>query len=351
MSDPSQVWVYHERQRALLCGQHALNNLAQDNVFTVGELSDLAQELDSLEMDVWAQNKQGGVNSRDFQQRLFEGSNNVDAQGNFSIEVLKLALQRRYGLRLPHLSAQDLLSGMDIADMQGFLCHKSDHWFAIRRIGGRYWNLNSMLEIPVVISHFALATEMEKWKNEGYTIFCVPSGLPSAGVKLGSDAAWHCMADLLKGKATSDSSRKNTWENVGSGMRLDEQSTSTRWIESLTEEEQLQLALEDSLKPATIRPAIFDTQSIAVPEEPSDGTPGTARIQFRLPDGKRVVRRFHGTDSVACIYAFVEQECGGLAVELKSGFPPKDLTSLINSSVADAKLAGESIQGRLRDKN
>jgi ataxin-3 len=345
--DPSQVWIYHERQRALLCGQHALNNLAQNNVFSAGELADIAHDLDKLEMDVWAQNNEGGVNSKEFQQRLIEGSSNVDAQGNFSIEVLKEAMHRRYGIRLPHLSAQDLLSGRDITDMQGFLCHKSDHWFAIRLIGDRFWNLNSMLEIPVVVSHFKLATEMSKWKDEGYTIFCVPSGLPIAGVKLGSDASWHCMADLLQGRATSDASRKNAWENVGSGMRLDGQVTS-RSIEDLTEEEQLQLALADSLNPTMLNPVSRETHSIPVPEEPPAGTPGAARIQFRLPDGKRVVRRFNATDSVACIYAFVEQECGGSAVDLKGGYPLKDLASLLTLTIADAKLAGGNIQASIK---
>lgn len=345
--DPNHVWIYHERQRALLCGQHALNNLAQSNVFSAGELSGIAHELDDLEIKVWAQNSEGGVNSKDFQQRLSEGSSNVDAQGNFSIEVLKEALRRQYGLTLPHLSAQDLLSGRDITDMQGFLCHKSDHWFAIRLVGGRFWNLNSMLEIPVVVSHFQLATEMGKWKNEGYTVFCVPSGLPTAGVKLGTDPAWHCMADLLQGRATSDSSRRNAWENVGSGMRLDGQQAA-RSIEGLSEEEQLQLALAESLNSTTANRTVTEIQSISVPEEPPAGTPGAARIQFRLPDGKRVVRRFNGADSVACIYAFVEQECGGRAVDLLSGFPPKDLASSINLSIADAKLAGESIQGKFK---
>lgn len=345
--DHSQIWIYHERQQALLCGQHALNNLAQGNVFSVGELFDIAGELDSMEMDVWAQNNEGGVNSKEYQQRLIEGSNNVDAQGNFSIEVLKAALQRKYGLLLPHLSAQDLLTDKDITEMQGFLCHKSDHWFVIRLIGGRFWDLNSMLEIPVVVSHFELGTKMEKWMNEGYTVFCVPSGLPSAGVKLGSDPCWHCMADLLRGRATSDSARKNAWENVGSGMRLDGQNT-VRPIEELTEEEQLQLALAESLNSTSIPQALSETQSIAVPEEPAAGTPGAARLQFRLPDGKRVVRRFNETDSVACIYAYVEQECGGRAVELKSGFPPEDLASYIKLTIADAKLAGESIQARLK---
>jgi Josephin len=42
-TDLSSVWIYHERQEALLCGQHALNNLVQAPVFTTGRLADIAR--------------------------------------------------------------------------------------------------------------------------------------------------------------------------------------------------------------------------------------------------------------------------------------------------------------------
>lgn len=353
--DPTQVWIYHERQEALLCGQHALNNLAQQCVFTPGQLSEIAHQLDQMELDVWAQNNEGGVNSKDYLQRLREGSNNVDAQGNFSIEVLKAALQHEFGITLPHLSQQDLLSGKDITDMQGFLCHKSDHWFAIRLIGGRFWNLNSMLERPGIVSHFELATEMEKWANQGYTIFCVPSGLPEGGIEISSQGTtenWHKMSDLLQGRSTE----KDPWQNVGSGMRLDGVSTMPSSVavtstEGLTEDEQIQMALQASLEPA---PATKTNGNAApeqalppVPPEPTQGDKDAVRIQFRLPSGERKVRRFLTQDKVSVVYAYVQQEAGR-PVELKAGFPPKDLVSAFDQTIAEAKLAGESIQGRYK---
>jgi ataxin-3 len=345
-SDPnsSDVWIYHERQEARLCGQHALNNLAQaGNVFTAYQLSEIAHRLDDMELEVWAQNNEGGRNSKEYRARLEEGSHHVDAAGNFSIEVLKAALQQEYGLSLPHLSQQDVLSGKDITETQGFLCHKSDHWFAIRQIGGRFWNLNSTLERPEPISHFRLAKEMEAWQKQGYTIFCIPTGLPEGGIKLPtshSHATWHRMSDLLKGKST----QADPWEKLhGAGMRLDGGSTATHTnLDGLTEDEMMQMALQASLMEPNTRTVTTDTD---VPPEPPQGTPGAVRIQFRLPNNKRVVRRFLETDSVAAVCAFVQSECNGQLVELKYGFPPKPLTPE-GQSIRDAGLANETLQGR-----
>jgi len=82
----SEVWIYHERQEALLCGQHALNNLVQAEAFNVGDLSDIAHQLDQMELNYMANNEHG-VNSKDYLRRVAEGSGNVDPSGNFSIEV------------------------------------------------------------------------------------------------------------------------------------------------------------------------------------------------------------------------------------------------------------------------
>lgn len=351
MADTADVWIYHERQQAQLCGQHALNNLVQSTAFSVGELAALAHELDRLEMEVWANNDEGGVNSKDYQQRLREGSTNIDEAGNFSIEVLKRALHQRYGLLLPHLSEQDIMERkrdqQDITEFQGFICHKSDHWFSIRKIGGRFWNLNSTLERPEVISHFQLAKEMEQCKQQGYTLFGLPQGLPSAGTKQGTGPHWHSMEQLLKGLSNSN---HDPWQNVGSGMRLDGRNPTTNGhhgisVEGLTDEEQLQLALQASMEPAQ---AVDPETTVPVPPEPAQGASGAIRIQFKLPNGKRLVRRFLDTDSVNVVFSFVQEECGGKPVSLMCGFPPKDIEQNRSMTITEAKLANESIQGRFK---
>jgi hypothetical protein len=45
------VYIMHETQDSSLCGQHCLNNLVQQSVFTTIDLSEIAQELDRLESD------------------------------------------------------------------------------------------------------------------------------------------------------------------------------------------------------------------------------------------------------------------------------------------------------------
>lgn len=124
-----------------------------------------------------ANNNEGGLASKDYLKRVAEGSGNVDDSGNFSIEVLRSALLSRYGLELPNIRQQGL-SKVEITTMEGFICNRSSHWFAIRKINDRYWNLNSTLERPELISHFRLAAEVEALHNSGYSVFCVVDSLP-----------------------------------------------------------------------------------------------------------------------------------------------------------------------------
>eukprot|EP00541_Cyclophora_tenuis_P008639 CAMPEP_0116559596 /NCGR_PEP_ID=MMETSP0397-20121206/10487_1 /TAXON_ID=216820 /ORGANISM="Cyclophora tenuis, Strain ECT3854" /LENGTH=406 /DNA_ID=CAMNT_0004085389 /DNA_START=1 /DNA_END=1221 /DNA_ORIENTATION=- len=89
--------------------------------------------------------------------------------------------------------------------------------------------------------------------------------------------------------------------------------------------------------------------SIEVGEEPSDG----GRIQLRMPDAKRMVRKFSSSDTVRTIYAFVahssEEAKGGKPFSLMSGFPPKDLEGSIDSTIGDCGLAGQAITVRWKD--
>ena len=297
-----------------------------------------------------AQNTEGGTRSADYQRRLAEGSGNVDPQGNFSIQVLKAALQQTYGLALAGLSDELLqreTQNADITDFDGFVCHQSSHWFAIRQIGGRFWNLNSTLERPVTISHFQLATEMLQWRHQGYTIFCVPRGLPEAGQKVGTGGNWHKMSDLLQGRSTE----KDPWESLtGQGMRLDGgggggTSNNLSSLEGLTEEEQIQLALQQSLEPVPSQAPVVSPVAVPVPDEPPKGASNTTRIQFRMPDGSKKVRSFFRTDLVDGVEAYCREESGS-SVELRFGFPPKTIDSLRGKTIDEAGMANESVQVR-----
>ncbi len=122
-------WIYHERQEALLCGQHALNNLVQRHVFSAGSLAEIAEQLDQMELNFMAQNNEGGTESKDFMKRVAEGSGNVDESGNFSIEVLRSALLNTYNLELPSLRQKGVGDAMDVTEFEGFV---SCCWYRVR---------------------------------------------------------------------------------------------------------------------------------------------------------------------------------------------------------------------------
>lgn len=112
----------------------------------------------------------------------------------------------------------------------------------------------------------------------------------------------------------------------------------------MTEEEMLAMALSASLEP-TAAPE----EQITLTAEPGKGTPDAASIQFRMPNGSRSVRRFLKSDPVGMVYAYVDSQSNdgrGRKLELRAGFPPKDLQPLKSKTIQDANLSGESVQCR-----
>jgi ataxin-3 len=60
-SSDLEYWIYHERQEAMLCGQHTLNNLVQACSFSADSLANFAHQLDQMELAYMAENNEGGV--------------------------------------------------------------------------------------------------------------------------------------------------------------------------------------------------------------------------------------------------------------------------------------------------
>lgn len=81
-------------------------------------------------------------------------------------------------------------------------------------------------------------------------------------------------------------------------------------------------------------------------DEPANG----ARIQIRMPDGKRTVRKFDPSQPVKTIYAFIaqtnEDTKGGKEFVLMAGFPPKDLLEDLDNTIDTCKLSGQAITVR-----
>ena len=198
---------------------------------------------------------------------------------------------------------------------------------------------------------------MEALQAAGYSVFCVLEPLPppcssEAQMDMGLPQYWWKEEDLLSGKTNAMTRANDPWKGVGSGRRLDGGSSSagiggggSNDLSGLSEEEMLAMAMSASLEQHAA-PTTKSERSYELTDEPAEGTPGACKIQFRLPDGTRQVRRFLDTDLVGVLYAFVSQSNEdakvGKAFVLKAGFPPRDLIAQKNENVAS--LNGEAIR-------
>lgn len=175
--------IFHEKQEGSLCAQHCLNALLQGAYFTPVDLSTLAQRLDEEERICMAE---CGEESEEYQRFLQQGSGNMDDSGYFSIQVISSALEV-WGLELVPYSSTDSRVQIALTDpttMQAFICNHKDHWFTIRRLGNQWFNLNSLLPMPELISNTHLSLILAQLRNDGYSIFVVFGQLPDCDADL-----------------------------------------------------------------------------------------------------------------------------------------------------------------------
>ncbi|KAL3276217.1 hypothetical protein HHI36_020933 [Cryptolaemus montrouzieri] len=171
--------IFHEKQEGSLCAQHCLNSLLQGAYFTPVDLSTLADKLDEEERKRMAE---CGENSEEYQKFLSQPSGNMDDSGYFSVQVISSALQV-WGLELvPYSSTDGRVKGAltEPHKMNAFICNYRDHWLTIRKIGIQWFNLNSLLTKPQLISDTYLSLFLAQLKNEGYSIFVVFGELPDS---------------------------------------------------------------------------------------------------------------------------------------------------------------------------
>ncbi|CAH1119586.1 unnamed protein product [Phaedon cochleariae] len=166
--------IFHEKQEGSLCAQHCLNSLLQGPYFTAVDLSTLAQTLDEEERQRMAE---CGEESEEYQKFLAQPSGNMDDSGYFSVQVISSALQV-WGLELVPYSSTDERINADPSKMSAFICNYRDHWLTIRSIGKQWFNLNSLLSKPQLISDTYLSLFLAQLKNDGYSIFAVLGDLP-----------------------------------------------------------------------------------------------------------------------------------------------------------------------------
>ncbi|XP_045464236.1 ataxin-3-like [Harmonia axyridis] len=171
--------IFHEKQEGSLCAQHCLNSLLQGAYFTAVDLSSLAYKLDEEERKRMAE---CGENSEEYQKFLKQPSGNMDDSGYFSVQVISSALEV-WGLELVPYSSTDERVKCGLTEphkMNAFICNYRDHWLTIRKIGNQWFNLNSLLTRPQLLSDTFLSLFLAQLKNEGYSIFVVVGKLPES---------------------------------------------------------------------------------------------------------------------------------------------------------------------------
>jgi ataxin-3 len=208
--------VYWEKQDSdQLCGLHCLNSLLQGPIFTEFDLAEIGMELDQRERllldDVSAQ---AGVQT------------NVNDSGNFTFQVLVEAMSRiNQGFAFIPIRHSDVSGpALDklLAGCSGFVCHNSNHWIAIRRVGEEWYNLNSTnTRAPQLISEFLLSLFFESVQQGGYLIFGIQGDFPEYSPKDFQDNLRphqrFLTADFIRECCESDKKRGKFKFNIGSG--------------------------------------------------------------------------------------------------------------------------------------
>ena len=181
------VYIFHEKQVAALCGQHCLNNLLQGSYFTAAGLAAIAQDLDDEEARLLqrhggaASGSLSGDNSGAASPFV---SSNVDDSGNFSISVLQQALSMSFGLNMERVSSgSPVLSQICRGSAGAFVANFQSHWFPLSRLTAdpkrRWFNLDSTNKRPEIVGDFYLEAFIGQLLRQGYSLFQVSGVFPA----------------------------------------------------------------------------------------------------------------------------------------------------------------------------
>jgi len=171
--------IFHEKQEGHLCAQHCLNSLLQGDYYSAVDLATIAHQLDNIEHKFMSE---AGTSSKEYLNFLSQESSNYDDSGYFSIQVLQEAL-KSWSLELIPFSSQNEFAQearLNPINQKAYICHFKHHWYTIRKIGTYWFNLNSILSKPQLISDTYLSVLLAQLQAEGYSIFIVNGELPKS---------------------------------------------------------------------------------------------------------------------------------------------------------------------------
>ncbi|XP_786733.3 ataxin-3 isoform X1 [Strongylocentrotus purpuratus] len=167
--------IFHEKQEGSLCAQHCLNSLLQGSYFSAVDLASIAQDLDDVE---GAHMAEGGVDSVEYLRFQEQPSTNMDDSGFFSVQVISKALFVWELVSIPIGSSEAGIASVYPERECAFICNFREHWLTIRKLGNQWFNLNSLLTGPELISDTYLSMFLAQLQKEGYSIFVIRGSLP-----------------------------------------------------------------------------------------------------------------------------------------------------------------------------
>jgi len=148
--------------------------LLQNPIYTAVELADFARQADETEQGFIAE----GGDTRELAKFISEGSRNMDDSGFFSVQVVSMALTV-FGLTMVPIRSKEVeaIRG-DPTLGEAYILNLRQHWLTIRRFGRFWFNLNSTLERPEVVSPTYLGVLLQQLQMDGYSVFVVQGELP-----------------------------------------------------------------------------------------------------------------------------------------------------------------------------
>ena len=337
--------IYWEPQVAGLCGQHCINSLLQvkkclspfflshapqSPVVTAGELAEIALRLDALEQVAMAED---GVESTAYLKYMAEDSGNVAGDGNFSVSVLSEAL-KVWNLEVVSINHPDERAKAAKADPlqeNAFILNLGAHWFSVRKLGGVWWNLNSLnTNGPEEISDFYLSLLFDTLKSEGYEIFVIVGDLPEFGESMmgdsfsGGGGRWvPCYPKADRGREEQSGMGANDNGGGQGGENGGEDSLQAAIEASLRQEEEdamnaaIAASMADSGTSGTANQDEGEDEAASLAlsrllsyPEPDAGVENSFTIQIRTGSGETLKRLWSPDAPVSALYDFVAVETG-----------------------------------------
>ena len=130
--------------------------------------------------------------------------------GDFSANVLQAALERAWNLSCSDTRSPEKKATVANATAEdGFLCNLEDHWIALRKIDGSWWNLNSLEDAPQYLSDLYLGVFLKQLEVEGWTIYVVQGAFPASSLNRSGSEWRFCQPGTASDKRSNQVSFDN----------------------------------------------------------------------------------------------------------------------------------------------